>query len=44
MCISLGEKVGLSKHNCRNIVIIKLIMTTGFGRAWPSSGHKLVIK
>jgi len=35
---------GLSKHNCRSIVFIGLTMTTCFGRAWTSSGHKLVYK
>ena len=34
--------MGLSKHNCREIVFIGLTMTTCFGRAWPFSDHKLV--
>jgi len=33
----------LSKNNCRCIVFIGLTMTC-FGRAWPSSGHKLGYK
>jgi hypothetical protein len=37
-----GGWVGPSKHNCRKNVFIGLRMTTCFGRAWPSSGHKLV--
>jgi hypothetical protein len=40
----MGERVGLSKHNCRSIVFIGLTVTTCFGRAWPSSGNKLVYK
>jgi hypothetical protein len=38
------DKVGVSKHKCRIIVFIGLTMTTCFGRAWPSSGHKLCYK
>jgi hypothetical protein len=43
-CVSckMGERVGLSKHNCRSIVFIGLTMTTCFGLAWPSSGYKFV--
>jgi hypothetical protein len=37
-------KVGLPKHYCRRILFIGLTMTTCFGRAWPSSGHKLSYK
>ena len=37
-------RVGPSKHNCRSIVFIGLTITTCFGRAWPSSGHKLSYK
>jgi len=31
-------------HNCRVILFIVLTMATCFGRAWPSSGYKLVYK
>jgi hypothetical protein len=27
------------KHNCLGLVFIAAIVTTCFGRAWPSSGH-----
>jgi hypothetical protein len=27
------------KHNCLGIVFIAAMVTTCFGRAWPSSGH-----
>ena len=37
-------RVGPSKHNCLSIVFIGFTMTTCFGRAWPSSGHKLDYK
>jgi hypothetical protein len=29
------------KHNCLGIVFITAIVTTCFGRAWPSSGHNV---
>jgi hypothetical protein len=29
------------KHNCLGIVFIAAIVTTSFGRAWPSSGHNV---
>jgi hypothetical protein len=29
------------KHNCIGIVFIAAIVTTCFGRAWPSSGHNV---
>jgi hypothetical protein len=29
------------KHNCLAIVFITAIVTTCFGRAWPSSGHSV---
>jgi hypothetical protein len=37
-------QVGLSKHNCHRILFIGLTMTTCFGQAWPSSGHKVSYK
>jgi hypothetical protein len=33
-----GSKVR-QKHNCLGFVFIAAIVTTCFGRAWPSSGH-----
>ena len=39
-----GGGVGPSKHNCCGILFIWLTMTTFFGRAWPTSGHKLIYK
>jgi hypothetical protein len=39
----MADSVGLSKHNSRSIVFNGLTMTC-FGRAWPSSGHKLFLK
>jgi hypothetical protein len=40
----MGERMGVSKHNCHRTVFIGLTMTTCFGRALPPSGHKLVYK
>jgi hypothetical protein len=31
------------KHNCLGFVFIRAIVTTCFGRAWSSSGHKLTL-
>jgi hypothetical protein len=43
LCIDRWE-VGLSKPNGRRILFIGLTITTCFGRARPSSGHKLCYK
>jgi hypothetical protein len=29
------------KHNCLGVVFIAAMVTTCFGRAWPSSGHNV---
>jgi len=41
--VPIEGRMGPPKHKCR-IVFIGLTMTTCFGRAWPSSGHKLGYK
>jgi hypothetical protein len=38
----VGSRV-CQKHNCLGFVLIAAIVTTCFGRAWPSSGHKLTL-
>jgi hypothetical protein len=39
-CLKEGSRVR-QKHNCLVILFIAAIATTCFGRAWPSSGHKV---
>jgi hypothetical protein len=43
LCLSiLKEGSGVcQKHNCLGFVFIAAIVTTCFGRAWPSSGHSV---
>jgi hypothetical protein len=38
----VGSRV-CQKHNCLGFVFVAAIVTTCFGRAWPSSGHKLTL-
>jgi hypothetical protein len=43
--LSLKEGGGVrQKHNCLGFVFIAAMVTTCFGRAWPSSGHVYVMK
>jgi hypothetical protein len=42
MVTKAGKEVQ-SKHNCLGIVFIGLTVTTCFGRAWPSSGHFILV-
>jgi hypothetical protein len=40
--LNLKEGSGVrQKHNCLGIVLIAAMVTTCFGRAWPSSGHNV---
>jgi hypothetical protein len=45
LCLSiLKEGSGVRrKHNCLGFVFIAAIVTTCFGRAWPSSGHNVEV-
>jgi hypothetical protein len=38
--LKAGSRVR-QKHNCLGFVFIAAVVSTCFGRAWPSSGHKL---
>jgi hypothetical protein len=45
LCLGIS-KVGSrvrQKHSCLGFVFIAAIVTTRFGRAWPSSGDKLTL-
>jgi hypothetical protein len=44
LCVLLKEGSRVrQKHNCLGIVFIVAMVTTCFGHAWPSSGHKLML-